>query len=161
MRKTEIPIGQRFGQLLVLREDAQRAKDGRTKVVCLCSCGSVCSVTLKNLRSGNTRSCGCSHRNIGKRSAKDMTGLRFGCLIVLARAGTSKARTAMWLCKCDCGNTCTVSGSYLRRGDTHSCGCMQKELISQHLRKDLLGERFGELVVTSLANSSRNRKRGV
>lgn len=112
MRNIEVPVGRKFGRLLVLQKDEQRTPDGRIKVVCRCDCGNECSVSLKNLKSGITRSCGCMHREAGARGAKDMTGLRFGRLLVLERAGTSKARTAMWLCKCDCGKTCIVSGSY-------------------------------------------------
>lgn len=33
----------------------------------------------------------------------------------------------MWACKCDCGNTCIVAGSSLRRGHTQSCGCYHRE----------------------------------
>lgn len=30
-----------------------------------------------------------------------------------------------WFCRCDCGGTKWVSGSYLRRGETKSCGCLR------------------------------------
>ena len=33
---------------------------------------------------------------------------------------------AAWLCQCDCGNEKTVSGRYLRRGKTRSCGCLPR-----------------------------------
>ena len=36
-----------------------------------------------------------------------------------------------WLCKCDCGNSIWVRGSYLKRGLTKSCGCLQKEMASK------------------------------
>lgn len=55
----------------------------------------------------------------------DLTGKRFGKLTVLSRAENSKANTAKWLCRCDCGNTCIVYGSSLRRGQTQSCGCLR------------------------------------
>jgi len=37
-----------------------------------------------------------------------------------------------WLCKCDCGNTLTVGASYLKKGNTKSCGCLQKEAASKN-----------------------------
>jgi len=57
----------------------------------------------------------------------DLTGQRFGRLVVLEEAGRSKSGKVMWLCRCDCGNeTVTVTGS-LKNGETKSCGCLQKE----------------------------------
>jgi hypothetical protein len=34
----------------------------------------------------------------------DLTGQRFGRLIVLSRSENSVLSSATWLCKCDCGN---------------------------------------------------------
>ena len=53
---------------------------------------------------------------------KDETGKRYGNLEVVSFAGV-KNRSAYWLCKCDCGLTTTVTGTYLRSGHTTSCGC--------------------------------------
>jgi hypothetical protein len=60
-------------------------------------------------------------------SVKDMSGLRFGKLLVVTRAkslfaGTRAARAA-WACECDCGRFATVSGGHLREGSVVSCGC--------------------------------------
>lgn len=57
----------------------------------------------------------------------DITGQRFGRLTVIKYVGIGKHGYATWLCKCDCGNTKIVSGHCLRRGNTHSCGCLAKE----------------------------------
>ena len=57
---------------------------------------------------------------------KDLTGKRFGKLIVLRRSGNDKHKNATWLCQCDCGNRCNVVGANLWRGDTKSCGCYKK-----------------------------------
>ena len=82
---------------------------------------------------------------------KDLTGQRFGRLTVIERAedrvtpsGSKKIR---WLCRCDCGNTKIVCGSELNSGDTRSCGCLHKEQLSQRLKKDLTGQKFGRLTV--------------
>ena len=34
----------------------------------------------------------------------DLTGQRFGRLVVLERCGVSKNGYVLWRCKCDCGN---------------------------------------------------------
>lgn len=52
----------------------------------------------------------------------DLTGQRFGKLVVLAPAENIGSRTA-WLCKCDCGKEATVTTRRLRDGHRTSCGC--------------------------------------
>lgn len=54
--------------------------------------------------------------------AKDETGNRYGKLVVLKFSHVK--RQVHWLCRCDCGNTTTVSGGHLREGTTTSCGCV-------------------------------------
>jgi hypothetical protein len=57
----------------------------------------------------------------------DITGLRFGKLVVEALSGRSgvQRREAVWRCRCDCGATCDVISSHLRYGGTKSCGCLK------------------------------------
>ena len=64
-------------------------------------------------------------------AAKDLSGQRFGRLVVLRREGTTSYRTAAWLCRCDCGNQRVISGSSLRKGDSKSCGCLRDEIVSE------------------------------
>jgi crotonobetainyl-CoA:carnitine CoA-transferase CaiB-like acyl-CoA transferase len=52
----------------------------------------------------------------------DLTGQRFGKLLVLDRAQNVNGRTA-WLCRCDCGAEVVKITKYLRNGETTSCGC--------------------------------------
>ena len=54
----------------------------------------------------------------------DMTGHRFGQLIVLKKAGRDKYRETLWLCQCDCKNQVIRRGSGLRNGTTYHCGCI-------------------------------------
>jgi hypothetical protein len=53
----------------------------------------------------------------------DITGRRFGKLVALRFTGTTGNRQSKWLCKCDCGNRCTVLADSLKSGNTKSCGC--------------------------------------
>jgi hypothetical protein len=53
----------------------------------------------------------------------DLTGMRFGRLIVLKRAPNRRCKVR-WHCKCDCGNSTRACGVSLRRGHTRSCGCL-------------------------------------
>ena len=56
----------------------------------------------------------------------DLTGQRFGRLVVIGYADTAKGM-ARWECLCDCGNKTIVYGNNLRRGYTQSCGCYRHE----------------------------------
>ena len=62
---------------------------------------------------------------------KDMTGLRFGRLVVLCEDGRTEDRKVKWKCQCDCGNIVSVSGKSLRSGNTLSCGCLRDEKNSE------------------------------
>lgn len=62
----------------------------------------------------------------------DLTGQRFGRLTVIKKV-PSYCSNAMWLCKCDCGNTTEVLGTTLRRGESRSCGCLRAELSKKKM----------------------------
>ena len=69
MRKEDI-TGQKFGLLTVIRPDPNY-QAGKTKWICQCDCGAVCSVYTYNLKNGHTGSCGCESRR--KRIAARIT----------------------------------------------------------------------------------------
>lgn len=56
----------------------------------------------------------------------DLTGQRFGRLVVVKRYGTSRT-DATWKCKCDCGMEFVTLGKSLRNGHTLSCGCLRSQ----------------------------------
>ena len=49
-----------FGKLTVIELDQESS--GRRKWICKCSCGNTVSVREYNLKSGNTKSCGCTRK---------------------------------------------------------------------------------------------------
>lgn len=60
---------------------------------------------------------------------KDLSGQKFGRLTAIKFVDVNhKNRKAMWICKCDCGNTLLVESSQLTSGNTKSCGCIKKDL---------------------------------
>ena len=59
----------------------------------------------------------------------DLTGKRFGRLIVIKKGETDKNYNTSWVCKCDCGNEVTVQTGHLRSGHTQSCGCIHDECV--------------------------------
>lgn len=70
---------------------------------------------------------------------KDMTGLRFGRLLVIERAPTENrphhATAASWKCLCDCGNVTVLLGNVIRRGNTKSCGCLHRDSCRERATK--------------------------
>lgn len=144
-QKTEISsslVGKRFGRLLVLEEKTEIEKNEETEeeikkdvVRCRCDCGNEINVSRASLLSGNTKSCGCLHKDKLNGSLfnlkVDRIGKRYGLLTVLSYDTDKK----MWKCQCDCGNI-----TYIKRfnGNTRSCGClkkMTKEQKEQALKK--------------------------
>jgi hypothetical protein len=85
----------------------------------------------------------------------DLTGQRFGRLVVLEDSGERLGvrKVIGWKCVCDCGNEKIINGFSLKTGSTKSCGCLNIELI----RKDISNERFGRLVAI---NPTDERKDG-
>ena len=95
----------------------------------------------------------------------DITGQTFGRLTVQERVG-SKDGKATWLCECKCGNSVIVKGANLKNGSKKSCGCLAKEISSQHMKElnknnnpskavDLTGQKFGFLTVIERAENKR------
>lgn len=87
----------------------------------------------------------------------DLTGQRFGRLTVIERAENSKSKQARWLCQCDCGNNVIVNSYNLRSAHTTSCGCYRSEASSRAHLHDLVGQRFGSLVVVERAPNKGER----
>ena len=62
---------------------------------------------------------------------KDLTGNKFGRLLVVGRAESHKLPCGqvqtMWSCVCDCGNKTVVNTGNLKSGRVVSCGCFNLE----------------------------------
>lgn len=76
--------------------------------------------------------------------AIDISGQRFGRLVVLERAPRRgrKNRRAIWVCQCDCGKRCESGADALRSGHTSSCGCLSVDTAkATHTRHGHASER--------------------
>lgn len=69
---------------------------------------------------------------------EDLTGKKFGRLTVIKFIGVKNKRRRFWECICECGNKSDCLGENLKKGDTRSCGCLQRELAA--LRQKSHGE---------------------
>lgn len=114
-------LGEQFGRLKVIAEAPKKA-NGQTAWVCQCSCGNITTVGTKELRNGDTKSCGCLWEEL---IVKNEIGNKYGKLTVIAREShINNDNAAYWRCRCDCGNEIVTSGKRLRSGHTMSCGCL-------------------------------------
>jgi hypothetical protein len=64
----------------------------------------------------------------------NLKGKKFGKLVVLEYEGNS-----IWKCQCECGKIKKIHSQALRENKVISCGCNK--------RKDLVGQKFGRLLV--------------
>ena len=129
-RQREDLIGQKFGRLTVisLNEEVSKQKK-KSHWNCRCECGNEKVIYGKSLKNGSTTSCGCYQKEKASRKQNDLTGQRFGRLVVISynEEVSKKKKGSHWNCKCDCGNVTVVWGGSLRKGNTNSCGCYNKE----------------------------------
>lgn len=143
-------IGQRFGRLIVLEQDFEYAKIKNLKSKqkywkCQCDCGNEKTIVHTSLIGGKTKSCGCLNQEKRLAQKENLLGQVFGHLTVIGEAEKVNGRAA-WLCRCECGNLCTVNSVHLKSGNTKSCGCLGlQNLIMGQNKKDLTGQVFGRL----------------
>jgi len=130
-------VGLTFGKLTVVGRGLHE-KSGTIEWMCKCECGNKKVVPSGSLRKGKVKSCGCA-RLKGRR--KDITGQRFGRLVILGFHSMAPNRTSKWNAQCDCGTEIVVRKTNLwidKEGNvnTVSCGChkvdLQRELKTIH-----------------------------
>ena len=122
--KRENLEGHKYGMLTV------QEYLGAGKYKCICDCGNTAVVYSANLKRGHTTSCGCKKR-------QDITGRRYGKLVVTGFAGYRKRggyNRPIWHCVCDCGGEIDVYADSLKSGATTSCGCA---VYSKDIPQDL------------------------
>jgi len=76
----------------------------------------------------------------------DLSGERFGRLVVTDQWEHRKGRVAWW-CICDCGNKVLVTARQLRNGTTKSCGCLLEEKRGKATIKENKYEVYGDYAI--------------
>lgn len=88
----------------------------------------------------------------------DLTGARFGSLVVQEKTSGTEDRYYVWRCKCDCGNEVLVNTKRLTRGTIQNCGCSPKPNGGRGQRaEDLTGRVFGSLTAVEREKSRNGR----
>ena len=118
--------GKKFSYLTAIEDIG--TLNGHRLWKCQCDCGKFVNVTINNLKSGNTKSCGdtqkCPYAYQIKieKQLPDLLGKTFGKLTVKERI--IEDFTVKWKCQCDCGGIIFCSGKQLTSGGLSSCGCL-------------------------------------
>lgn len=121
-------VGQKFGELIIKEELDTRGSNFRILCICECSCNRCKAIPLYNLLTHSVMSCGqCGYhaRRIKETLGHDLTGKKFGYLIVLGRSDDvfDYRGKLKWQCFCTrCGNIVDVSSGRLTAGDISTCG---------------------------------------
>ena len=90
--------------------------------------------------------------------AEDLSGKKFGRLVIKFRVNCNNCKDVLWLTKCECGNESVVKGASLKSGHTCSCGCYHKDVVSVKLAKDFLpGDKIGCWTVLYRADGYQGR----
>lgn len=144
-------VGQKFGQLKVIRMDKSRPG----YYWCECECGGKESIRGAYLKNGQKKRCReCAHAGAaGPRQStikkyQQYIGKRFGKLTV---EGIDKD-FRYFLCVCDCGKKTKVAFYNLLSGNTTSCGCKREESIVDAFQEKFnqyIGQKINMLTIQS------------
>ncbi len=148
-RPVEGLVGQVFGQLTVIEYAGKHLGKPYQYWLCQCSCGKRKEIDSGNLKKGTTKSCGCYRsRGYTLGPKHNLTGKVFGQLTVIEYAGNKLGNTGyFWICVCSCGQRKEIDSHSLKNGSTKSCGCFRSQPYVMGPRTDLVGQRFGKLLV--------------
>lgn len=113
--------GRRFGRLTVIKSVGYIKS--HECFLCKCDCGNETTVNYHKLISGHTKSCGSNLHKI----KVDLSGKRFGRLVLIRPLSINGSNGAIWECKCDCGNVVNISGHNIMATGIKSCGCLKRE----------------------------------
>lgn len=126
-----------------------------------CSCGTVTELTVTEVTTNIKLDCGCMRRKKMDEKIieqyKHLINTQINNWTVLKIIPPNEnCRKTQVLCKCQCGTVKNVLVQYLSDGRSKDCGCGRKKMLRETRTKNLVGQRFGKLVVKELLDESDN-----
>jgi hypothetical protein len=85
-----------------------------------------------------------------------IAGQKFGRLTAVRRVTSNLGRKAVWEFLCECGGVAVLEATRVVTGRTESCGCLRLERLRAAISPEMIGKRFGRLVVVSEAGRCRD-----
>ena len=143
--------GQIFGNFLVLQQAEDYVSPGgqhRAQWLCKCLlCGNDKVVIMDRVLYRNSKkSCGCLN---------DLTGRKFGRLMVVGKDRENDSKNTFWVCKCDCGKYISVAHSRLTSENVKSCGCLRSDLAKEKFSKKNVYDLSGDYGIGWTTNTNR------
>jgi hypothetical protein len=127
-------IGEVFGNLEVVGEaEGYKQPSGKfvKKVLCKCLCGTEKIIVYKDLKSGDTKSCGCYRNSFKNDIVKNNV---YGLLTIIEEVekyiSPGGAKTRRVLCECACGKKKEYNLQTLKSGNNKDCGCVFKKEVA-------------------------------
>lgn len=145
-------IGNKFHYLTV---DGIEKYNGHMRYKCVCDCGNIVYTNKKRILSGRSKSCGCK-RTIAIEKYQYLINKKINKWTVLSIA--QKNGNTYCNCRCECGTTKDVNVYNLINGKSNDCGCGRKKKMSETKTKDIIGNRYGKLIVIKRINSDKNKR---
>lgn len=125
-------VGNKFGMLTVTNMIYDPIRKQYSKCECICDCGNKIirsASKLRNRKSDIDASCGCNIKgSIHEKSDKLVIGTKVNKLTILESIWDEIPKLK---CKCDCGNEIILRRYDVLNGHTKSCGCLQKETMTE------------------------------
>lgn len=135
-------IGQKFKKLTII--GFTTVERNRRKCICKCDCGNETLATLRELEKGHKKSCGCLRvSQIDKYTY--LIGQKINKWTILSLR--SEGKKCFATCMCECGTVKEVNIQNIISDRSKDCGCGRKKMLSETRSKNLIGQRFGKLVV--------------
>lgn len=109
-------------------------KNNKSRFWCQCDCGKIFIAAGSDIKSGNTKSCGCINH-----LRNDLINQKFGKLtaIEVDEELSDTIRGTYWKCSCECGGNITTRANSLLTGDVISCGCINYSIGEQNIKNIL------------------------
>lgn len=133
--------GKQFENLTVLYRCEDAIKDGKSRRVkwhCRCNCGNEFDVIADNLKRRPNMTCNvCANKRRSENNRINVIGSKYGKLTILEII--KDVHPTQVKCICDCGNVYIGRQADIVSQHTQSCGCLQKEVVSESNTKDWTG----------------------
>lgn len=135
--------GEHFFELEVI--GAAGSVSGHSKWLCLChKCGQQCIRSRRFLisRSAKNPDCGCTFKAIQDKKRRDLSGEKFGKILVLYQVDNpykdgKYGRSKMYMCRClVCGGERILPAMEIKT-NMQSCGCLRYQSEEMKRRSDL------------------------
>lgn len=156
-------IGYEFGDYIV---DSFDNTKGKYKYYwhCHCKhCGAEKSIATHSIETGKSSRCNQCNKNFGKMGnlkgfQENLSGQRFGNLTVIEFSHKENTHS-YWLCRCDCGEFCIKSITFLRKSKNKMCqNCIQKYSNIANIIRDENIDEIGRVKTKVQFTASKNNK---